>query len=135
MAETILIVDDDPVQRRLMENMARRFGYEAIAVDGGDAAIKLMFGTDAPRVDCLVLDLVMPDLDGFEFLTRFRQSAIGRRTPVIVWTVKDLTREERRQLEAAAQAIVLKSQGTAALVEELAAYVPSPGGREARRAG
>ena len=77
----------------------------------------------------------MPGLDGFEFLTRFRRTAVGRRTPVIVWTFKDLTGEDRRQLEASAQAIVLKSQGTKALVEELAAYVPSPGGGEVRRAG
>jgi hypothetical protein len=52
-----------------------------------------------------------------------------------VWTFKDLTGEDRRQLEASAQAIVLKSQGTKALVEELAAYVPSPGGGEVRRVG
>ena len=37
MPATILIVDDDPVQRRLLESMVRRFGYEAVAVDGGDA--------------------------------------------------------------------------------------------------
>ena len=37
MAETILIVDDDPVQRRLLENMARRFGYEVMTAEGGDA--------------------------------------------------------------------------------------------------
>jgi DNA-binding NtrC family response regulator len=84
MAETILIVDDDPVQRRLIENMARRFGYAAIAVDGGDAAIKLMFATDGPRVDCLVLDLVMPDLDGLGVLAEMREA--GLNIPVIVQT-------------------------------------------------
>ncbi len=39
MAETILIVDDDPVQRRLLEGMARRFGYDVLITDGGDAAV------------------------------------------------------------------------------------------------
>jgi len=84
MAETILIVDDDPVQRRLMENMVRRFGYEAIVADGGDAAVKLLFGPDAPRVDCVVLDLVMPDLDGLGVLAEMREA--GLIMPVIVQT-------------------------------------------------
>ena len=46
MAELILIVDDDPVQRRLLDAMARRFGYEVIVADGGDAAIAALTGPD-----------------------------------------------------------------------------------------
>jgi DNA-binding NtrC family response regulator len=84
MAETILIVDDDPVQRRLIESMVRRFGYEAIAVDGGDAALKLMLAPDAPRIDGAVLDLVMPDLDGLGVLAAMREA--GASIPVIVQT-------------------------------------------------
>src|SRR5437899_1552092 len=84
MADTILIVDDDPVQRRLIENMVRRFGYEAIVADGGDAAIKLLFGGAAPRIDCVVLDLVMPDLDGLGVLAELREA--GLTIPVIVQT-------------------------------------------------
>src|SRR5712692_4801087 len=84
MADTILIVDDDPVQRRLIENMVRRFGYEAIVADGGDAAIKLLFGGAGPRIDCVVLDLVMPDLDGLGVLAELREA--GLTIPVIVQT-------------------------------------------------
>src|SRR5499427_9318173 len=84
MAETILIVDDDPVQRRLLENLVRRFGYEAIVAEGGDAALKLLFGGEGPRIDCLVLDLVMPDLDGLGVLTEMRDA--GLTLPVIVQT-------------------------------------------------
>ncbi|HEV3396588.1 MAG TPA: sigma-54 dependent transcriptional regulator [Xanthobacteraceae bacterium] len=84
MAETILIVDDDPVQRRLVESMARRFGYEAIAVEGGDAAIKLLLSAEGPRVDAVVLDLVMPDLDGLGVLAEVREA--GLTVPVIVQT-------------------------------------------------
>jgi DNA-binding NtrC family response regulator len=84
MAETILIVDDDPVQRRLLEAMAGRFGYEAITADGGDAAAALLTGADAPRIDCVILDLVMPDLDGLGVLAKLRET--GRRIPVIVQT-------------------------------------------------
>ena len=40
MAECVLIVDDDPVQRRLLENMVRKFGYDAIVAEGGDEAAR-----------------------------------------------------------------------------------------------
>ncbi len=81
---TILIVDDDPVQRRLLDAMVRRFGHEAIAVDGGEAAVKALTGGDDARVDCVVLDLVMPDLDGLGVLARMREAGLS--LPVIVQT-------------------------------------------------
>src|SRR5246127_4448068 len=84
MPETILIVDDDPVQRRLIESMARRFGYDAVAVEGGDAALKLLLAGNGPRVDAVVLDLVMPDLDGLGVLARMREAGVN--VPVIVQT-------------------------------------------------
>jgi DNA-binding NtrC family response regulator len=84
MAELILIVDDDPVQRRLLEGMARRFGYDVMIAEGGDAAVAVLSGADAARVDCVVLDLVMPDLDGYGVLARIRD--LGLNVPVIVQT-------------------------------------------------
>ena len=47
MSEHILIVDDDPVQRRLLDNMVRKFGYEPLVAEGGDAAATLLTGPDA----------------------------------------------------------------------------------------
>jgi len=84
MAETILIVDDDPVTRRLIENMVVRFGYEAVAVEGGDAAMALLTGDEPAPIDAVVLDLVMPDLDGMGVLARMREA--GLTIPVIVQT-------------------------------------------------
>jgi DNA-binding NtrC family response regulator len=84
MPETILIVDDDPVQRRLLEAMIRRFGYEAITVETGDAALARLIGAAAPRIDAVVLDLVMPDLDGLGVLARLKEA--GSSIPVIVQT-------------------------------------------------
>src|SRR4029077_5242130 len=84
MAELILIVDDDPVQRRLLEAMARRFGYEVMTADGGDAAVAALTGPDGARIDCVILDLVMPDLDGYGVLARMRDA--GLTIPVIVQT-------------------------------------------------
>jgi len=84
MSEVVLIVDDDPVQRRLLEAMVQRFGYKALVAEGGDAALILLTGPDAARIDCVILDLVMPDLDGLGVLARMRDA--GLNIPVIVQT-------------------------------------------------
>ena len=84
MAECVLIVDDDPVQRRLLENMVRKFGYEALIAEGGDQAANLLTGPDAPKIDCVILDLIMPDLDGLGVLARVREAGLS--VPVIVQT-------------------------------------------------
>jgi DNA-binding NtrC family response regulator len=84
MAERVLIADDDPVHRRLLENMVTRFGYEAVVVDGGTAATALLLSPEGGRIDCLVLDLVMPDLDGLGVLARMREASLS--LPVIVQT-------------------------------------------------
>jgi len=83
MAERILIADDDPVQRRLVENMIARAGYETVTVETGDAAVAALTAPDA-AIDGVVLDLVMPDLDGLGVLAKLRERDI--RVPVIVQT-------------------------------------------------
>jgi DNA-binding NtrC family response regulator len=80
----ILIVDDDPVQCRLLEGMLHKFGYETVTANSGDAALELLNGADGGRIDCVVLDLVMPNLDGLGVLARMRQASI--KAPVIVQT-------------------------------------------------
>jgi len=80
----ILIVDDDPVQCRLLEGMLQKLGYETVALDNGDAALALLTGADGSRIDCVILDLVMPNLDGLGVLAGLRQAAI--KVPVIVQT-------------------------------------------------
>jgi len=84
MPERILVVDDDPVQRRLIENMVRKFGYEPVIAEGGEQAARILTGEDASRIDCVILDLVMPDLDGMGVLSRMRAEDIT--IPVIVQT-------------------------------------------------
>ena len=84
MSERILVVDDDPVQRRLIESMVRKFGYEAVVAEGGDQAARILNGDAAAPIDCVILDLVMPDLDGLGLLGRLRGE--GNAVPVIVQT-------------------------------------------------
>ena len=84
MSSRVLIVDDDPVQCRLLEGMLQKFGYEPLALDNGDAAIELLSLPDGSRIDCVILDLVMPNLDGLGVLARLRRAGI--KLPVIVQT-------------------------------------------------
>jgi DNA-binding NtrC family response regulator len=109
MSETVLIVDDDPVQRRLLEAMVQRFGYQAILAEGGDAAAALLTGPDAARVDCVVLDLVMPDLDGLGVLARMREASLD--TPVIVQTAHGGIDNVVSAMRAGAADFVVKPAG------------------------
>src|ERR1700743_1652469 len=84
MAASILIADDDAVARRLVENMVQKCGYETVVVDSGDAAIAMLTAADAPVIDAVVLDLVMPGLDGMGVLAKLRDT--GLTIPVIVQT-------------------------------------------------
>jgi DNA-binding NtrC family response regulator len=64
--------------------MVRKFGYEAVVAEGGDQAARILNGDAAAPIDCVILDLVMPDLDGLGLLGRLRGE--GNAVPVIVQT-------------------------------------------------
>jgi len=109
MAATILIADDDAVQRRLLENMVQRCGYDALVVDSGDAAIALLTAPDAAAVDALVLDLVMPGLDGMGVLAKIREA--GLNIPVIVQTAHGGIDNVVSAMRAGAHDFVVKPVG------------------------
>jgi DNA-binding NtrC family response regulator len=109
MAATILIADDDAVQRRLVENMAQKCGYEPLVVDSGDAAVALLTAPDAPAIDAVVLDLVMPGLDGLGVLAKMREAGVN--IPVIVQTAHGGIDNVVSAMRAGAQDFVVKPVG------------------------
>jgi DNA-binding NtrC family response regulator len=109
MAACILIADDDAVQRRLVENMVQKCGYEALMVESGDAAIAALTAPDAPAIDAVVLDLVMPGLDGMGVLAKIREA--GLNTPVIVQTAHGGIDNVVSAMRAGAQDFVVKPVG------------------------
>jgi DNA-binding NtrC family response regulator len=106
MAATILIADDDAVQRRLVENMVQKCGYEPLVVEGGDAAVALLTAPDAQAIDAVVLDLVMPGLDGLGVLSKMREA--GLNIPVIVQTAHGGIDNVVSAMRAGAQDFVVK---------------------------
>jgi DNA-binding NtrC family response regulator len=110
MSCTILIVDDDPVQRRLLESLVRRFGYGAETAESGEQALKrLEPSVGAIPVDLLILDLVMPDLDGMAVLTRMRDQ--NWVVPTIVQTAHGSIEAVISAMRAGAADFVVKPVG------------------------
>lgn len=129
----ILVVDDDAPLLKVLAVELRDRGYESVMSSSGEAALRAAAEVHPVVV---VLDLVMPEMDGYEFLRRFRQTDTGRQTPVIIWTQKDLSSDEHAQLLRSAQAVVRKTPGgTDALLAVLADQVRrslEPRGQHAR---
>lgn len=111
---TVLIADDDPVQRRLLETMVRRFGYDAETVDGGEAALARLDDGAKPAVSLLILDLVMPDLDGMGVLARLRKRGVN--LPVIVQTAHGSIEIVVSAMRAGASDFVVKPVGAERLM-------------------
>ena len=86
MAGSILIVDDDPVQRRLLQAAVTKFGYEAVLAEGGETALAALEPASGGGIAAVVLDLAMPGLDGIGVLKAMRERGIG--IPVIVQTAQ-----------------------------------------------
>jgi PAS domain S-box-containing protein len=120
----ILVVDDDVSSAKLMVASLEQLGFRAVVANDGNEALE---SARRERPVAVVLDLVMPNLDGFGFLQRFRQEPAWARIPVLVWTVKDLTADEQRELLRSAGAVLPKDgTGARALVETIRAQVPAP---------
>ncbi|MBP2557820.1 DNA-binding NtrC family response regulator [Neorhizobium galegae] len=83
MIAQILVVDDDPIQRRLLKNAVERYGHAAHLAENGLAALEFLKRT-ATDINVIVLDLMMPEMDGLTFLAAIRE--LGIETPVIVQT-------------------------------------------------
>ena len=86
MAKTVLIVDDDPTQRRLLRAVVEKHGFSTLQAGDGDAALEMALGADGGQIDLMLLDLIMPGRGGMDTLIELQKS---RPTlPVIVLTGK-----------------------------------------------
>src|SRR3569623_278432 len=112
MVATILIADDDAVQRRLVENMVQRCGYQTIVVESGDAAMTVL-ADEMRSIDAVVLDLVMPGLVGRGVLSKMRDADIL--VPVVGQTAHGGIDNVVSAMRAGAHDFVVKPIGIARL--------------------
>lgn len=106
MSQCVLIVDDDPAQRRILEETIKRFGYRVKSAMGGEEALTIIENDSAGTISLVLLDLVMPDLDGMEVLARLKNSP--RRPPVIVQTAHGSVETAISAMRAGACDFVIK---------------------------
>lgn len=101
----IMIVEDDQNAREIL---TRRLTKEGCIVTEADNGYKAMNILDQANPSLILLDLMMPEMDGFAFLQELRKNELHNQVPVIVVTAKELTLEERNSLNNATQAILQK---------------------------
>jgi signal transduction histidine kinase/CheY-like chemotaxis protein len=101
----VLIIDDDPLAVDALAGLLASEGFHTTAAYGGREGLELAF---AQPPDVIVVDLLMPDLSGFEVVQRLREHPQTKATPVFVVTVKDLTRDDAERLNTLASAVMQK---------------------------
>lgn len=117
----ILVVDDDADARDRLQTLLTRQGWRvALAANGREALDMVARGT--PRL--MLLDLMMPDMDGFATLRAFRAQPGCEGVPVIVLTAKDITDEDRRRLRGADRVLSKAETGLRELADELRRLMP-----------
>ncbi len=106
MASRILIVEDDPAQRRILEELVKRFGFDSIAADGGIKGIEALNGPNGGNIELVILDLMMPGMDGLEFIEKMQ--GIRGDLPVIVQTAQGSIETVIKAMRAGADDFVVK---------------------------
>jgi len=102
---SLLVVEDDPVQRQYIKDLMAPTNTRTIGVANGDEALAML---RQQKFDCVVLDLGLPGMSGWRVIEELQSSQDLGSTPLLVYTAKDLTRKEEVKLGKAAKSIVIK---------------------------
>ena len=128
----ILLVEDNEMNRDMLSRRLARRGFEVVLACDGEEGLA---AARTARPDLILLDLMMPVMDGFEFLEAVRADAAWRATPVVVVTAKDLSHEDRERLNGYVQKILQKgTHGRDQLLAEVRELVSASVARRRPRA-
>jgi HAMP domain-containing protein/signal transduction histidine kinase/DNA-binding response OmpR family regulator len=120
----LLVVEDDETQRGEIVRLIGNGTVVTTAVGSGHEALAAL---KKDRFDCMVLDLTLPDLSGFEFLEILKREGRWPDLPIIIYTARDLSKREETELKRVAQTIVLKDvRSPARLLDETALFLHRP---------
>ncbi|MBD3886630.1 response regulator [Phormidium tenue FACHB-886] len=125
---SVLVVEDNTENREMICRQLIKAGWSVVEAENGRRALDVM-QTNQPGI--ILLDLMMPEMDGFEFIRELRQHPQWRSLPVIVLTAKDLTLEERRWLDGQTQNIYQKGAGSRQLLDEIRSLIKVPSSHQA----
>src|SRR5262245_59567713 len=119
--QTVLIVEDDEPTREMLRRTLQKEGWQIREASNGRLGLEqLAHGTPG----LILLDLMMPEMDGFTFMQELRKKPECARVPVVVITAKDLTDEDRRRLQGEVARILSKdSTGREQLVAEVRQFL------------
>ncbi len=118
---SLLVVDDEPAQRDSIVALIGDADLHIVAVDNGKAALEAL---REQRFDCMVLDLTLPDISGFELLDIIGKDESLRDLPIVINTAKDLNRKEVAKLKRYAKTIVIKdARSPERLLDETALFL------------
>ncbi len=106
MTSRVLIVEDDPAQRRILEELVKRSGFDVVAVDGAQRGLDLLKNQSGAGVELIILDINMPGMDGLEFLERLQ--GVRGDIPVIVQTAQGSIETVIKAMRAGADDFVVK---------------------------
>jgi hypothetical protein len=103
--KNLLVVEDDEVQRKSIVELIGEEDVHTTAVGTGTEALAAL---ETAQFDCMVLDLGLPDMSGLELIERLKQSGQIDHLPIIVYTAKDLSKQEETELRRVAETIIVK---------------------------
>lgn len=119
----ILVVEDEP---RLLRNLAKALREEGYAVDTAEAGDEGLYKAESCDYDAVVLDVMLPQMDGWEVLERLRKS---EQTPVLMLTARDATRDRVRGLDTGADDYLVKPFDLTELLARLRALIRRAAGQ------
>ena len=102
---TCLVIDDDQETLRLVSEVLQSVGCSPVAIDNGKEALQFL---EDHKVDVILLDLLMPEMDGFEVLRRVKESPELQKLPIVIMTAKEITQAERDLLERQSRGLIQK---------------------------
>ncbi len=120
---TILVIEDNLVNRRVLQAKLTGAGYACICREGGPEALELLRGEAGAGIDLVLLDVMMPGMDGLDVLRRIREVRPRVELPVIMTTSLDQTADVVRALDAGANDYVAKPIDLAVLLSRLATHL------------
>ncbi|MEO0406472.1 MAG: response regulator [Cyanobacteria bacterium P01_A01_bin.135] len=119
--DLVMVVEDNPENREMMRRQLAKSGWRVVEAENGREALELL---ENERPGIILSDLMMPEMDGFEFIEELRQRPEWRDIPVVVLTAKDLTQEDKKRLDGQIERIYQKGTFTRqALLEEVRTLV------------